>query len=56
MNIFWGGMAEGGGREEEIGEGGMRREYGDKAQSTYRGRGEIGGMFLPSQLERTRTL
>jgi hypothetical protein len=23
------------------------------AQSTYRGRGEIGGVFLPSQLERT---
>jgi hypothetical protein len=26
------------------------------AQSTYRGRGEIGGVFLPSQLERTPLL
>ncbi len=25
-------------------------------QSTYRGRGEIGGMYLPSQLERTQQL
>jgi hypothetical protein len=31
----------------------MRGQQCSQSQSTYRGRGEIGGVYLPSQLERT---